>query len=303
LNNSIDFLSSYFKEYDTFYVFLLNREDRTQTKQYYNTIDTFKKNLFNYQQKNNDGWDIYFSVNSFTRKNEKIFRQEPYVKEVKSLFFDIDTNGIEIKEKIMRSLGEPSIQLQTSPEKFQLFYALENMLDIEPQKLKEISKSLTYHFETDTTFDLARVARLPFFINNKNNWSVKVLNFNNKLFNISYFEDFIVNNNLLTPQKKEEEKKNKPVPVKPTLNKPKGSPNAYYQGQYNKFLNRTPLKFGELDYSAADMSFIVYLQKVKKLTGVKTLYKHFLLNCPDVENRHPNTEQYFYDILEKIKTI
>jgi len=298
MTNSIEFIKKYFSFNEYFYIFLLNRSNK-ETKQYYNNITTFQKNYNNYKRLNKEGWDVYFSVNSFQFIEGKIYRQEKFVKENKSFFFDIDVNTEEIKNNIIKELGEPTIQIQTSEAKYQLFYCIDsNKSDL--QDLKKKSQEMTYYFDTDKTFDLARVARLPFFINNKNKWEVKINKFNQKTFEVTYFDKIEyqqeLQGNKLPTQKKERKKKEVT-----SLNVPKGKINPTYVYKYNQFLKKTiDADHPEGNYSQADMSFIVYLVKVKKLTRTPTIYKHFLNTCPNVEERHQNTEQYFLDTFNKI---
>lgn len=295
--NTNTFIDTYFNEEDVFYIFLLNRTNELkttkETKSYYCNKRLFYKHYSNYKKWNKKGIDLYFSLNTFQQIENKISRKESYVKDIKSLFFDIDIEAKTIKPNIIKSLGQPTYEIQTSPNKYQLLYCL-NDTNIDKETFKNISKTLTYYFKTDTTFDTARVARLPQNINNKNNFNVKYF-YNKCFYSLNHFETFIANNKLLAPQKEKKKSIQKPKKVIEDFSHIKQAPNKTYLEKYNSFL----LKNGN-DFSAADMSFCVYLTKVKKLKNNKTIFKHFINTCPNIETRHPNIEEYFLNILTKI---
>jgi len=118
------FINQYFNKEDTFYIFLLNRNTKG-TKSYYHNLDSFNKFYkLNYQKWNKKGVDIYFSLNTFKKIDNVIFRRENHIKNFKSIFFDIDINGSITKNFIIKELGIPTYIIQTSEEKYQLIYEL-----------------------------------------------------------------------------------------------------------------------------------------------------------------------------------
>jgi hypothetical protein len=297
LNIMNNFIDTYFNSEDVFYIFLLNRTNELnttqKTKSYYCDKELFIKHYENYLKWNKKGIDIYFSLNTFKKIDNKVYRQEKYINEIKTLFFDIDTNAETIKPQIINDLGVPTYEIQTSKNKYQLLYCLENNSNIDNETFKNVSKTLTYHFNTDTTFDTARVARLPNLINNKNQFKVQFSKSSN-LYTLKHFENYIADNKLSAPQK-EKKKISKPSKMVDKFSFKKSAPNISYLEKYNSFLEKN----GN-DYSAADFSFCVYLTKVRKLKNSKTIFKHFLNTCPNIEKRHSNIQEYFNQILSKI---
>jgi hypothetical protein len=304
--NTNNFIDNYFEDDDIFFVFLLNRTNELKTtkktQSYYCNKKQFYKHYSNYQKWNKKGIDLYFSLNTFQKIEKKIFRQEKYIKDIRTLFFDIDTNAETIRPKIILELGLPTYEIQTSENKYQLLYCL-NDTNIDNETFKNISKTLTYHFKTDTTFDTARVSRMPENINNKNGFNVKY-SYNDIKYSLKHFETYIGNNKLLPTQKKEKKKKpsqeiNIPKAVQECLEKEKSNSkeraNRYYLEKYDVFLEKN-----NNDYSSADFSFVVYLIKAKKLKKKETVFKHFLNTCRDVEKRHSNIQEYFNQIFYKI---
>lgn len=294
------FLEEYFEEKEIFYIFLLNRKTK-ETKQYYHTLESFKKYEKMLKNYNLNGWDVYYSINEFNKIEDKITRKENFVSGVKSLFFDIDENAETVVPNIKKSLGNPTFQVKTSENKYQLIYQFNNILKEDFEDFKDISRTLTYHFETDKTFDLSRVARLPVFENNKNGFLVVSAGFEVK-YNLKHFKDFINNNNIemvfdnkkvntSIDNTKKKEKKEKPSYSMETINTNK-SP---YSFKYREFLSKNGG-----DYSAADMSLVVYLIKVRKLKNQKTIFKHFINTCPNLWERHNNIEEYFTSIFNKV---
>ena len=290
------FIESYFKEDDIFYIFLLNRnKDPNTTKQYYHTLETFRKFYeMNYKKWNSKGVDVYFSINTYKFIDAQISRKESFLNEARTLFFDIDLNGVEVKDRIIKTLGEPTYTIQTSIDKFQLFYLL-NCKTKNFSELKEVSQALTYHFETDTTFDLARVARLPELINNKNGHLVSYKNSGVK-YDLEHFNQYIKENKIKAIIHQKKTKKSKKEILKPSFEVKKGDDvKLYFVAKYKEFLIEC-----SRDYSAADMKFLVYLIKCKKLTREKTIYKHFINHCEAVEERHKNVYAYYRNMIEKI---
>jgi len=299
-----NFINDYFKNEDIFYIFLLNRNKEPHTtKQYYCNKKQFKKfEELNYIKWNKLGVDIYFSLNTFEKVDNKISRKKENVKNVKTLFFDIDENGEEIKNQIIEKLGLPSYIFQTSKNKFQLLYLLKNE-NIDFMEFEKISKTLTKYFNTDHTFDISRVSRLPNFINNKNGFEVNFIK-NNVDYDLKYFKDFIKNNNieLLTFSKENgtHKEKRKKIVVKNVKQNLKNIDIKYknnkkmYVDIYQNFL----IKNGN-DRSKSDFDFVVYLKKNRKLKKETTIKKWLLFVSQKFQNLQ-NQEKYFNDIFNKV---
>ena len=260
-----EFINSYFIEEEYFYIFLLNRVETEinykgvevkKTREYKHNLKSFNKwySKFKIMNKNHN-WDIYFSINPF--KEDAKNRYEVNVDSYKSLFFDIDTDGEQIARKIIAELGQSTYTIRTSDNKYQLIYQLENSFKgsfEELKEYKEVLKKLTYHFETDKTFDLARVARVPLLINNKNNFKIKYKN-NGIKYDIQHFKKYIKDNNIILPSKT-------PKKVSKTQNYKKS--NKVYEDNvlydyidYNKYLKAyNRIKKYKNDLSTVDFIFI-----------------------------------------------
>ena len=70
--------------------------------------------------------DIYISLNTFNKESDK--RTKLNIKDIKSIFFDIDIDADTIKDNIIKELGIPTFVIQTSSNKYQLIYQLKTTM-------------------------------------------------------------------------------------------------------------------------------------------------------------------------------
>lgn len=279
MNNIQDFINEYFTDTDIFYIGTKDRKTG-DWKQYALTKNEVNYKLleqFNYYKK-----DIYISLNTF---KEKKGRWESNVAKTDKIFFDIDINGDEIKNKIIEELGEPTYLLQTSKNKWQLIYQLDKSYNKED--IKRVSKLLSHHFNTDKTFDLARVFRAPFFINNKNGFKVQIMKLSmfQKKPTLEHFENYIIKNNI---QETEQEKQKTQSTTKST-NKILSNVNF---NPSNKFIDRylEMVESCNNDKSAADLKFVRYL--MYRRYSFKSAIKNLLECREDIFTKHKNIDTY-----------
>lgn len=254
--NIQSFINDYYKKDDIFYI---GFKDRINDKWYHKpfTLDTI--NFKSLQGQNYYKKDIYLSLNTFEDKDKGRF--EHNVKKANKIFFDIDTNGEKIKNEILKDLGPAAYEIHTSKEKFQLIYILEDTLTKE--QVKYLTYNLTYYYDTDKTFDLSRVFRAPFYINNKNGFSVKIKK-TKTLINSKTLYDFLKLNKWewITPGTKiTKTKTGKTIKTISIIDKDFSKiyvrkfnkDNKYYK-QYLKHLDKC-----DQDNSRADLMFVRFL--------------------------------------------
>jgi hypothetical protein len=307
-----NFINQYFEDGEIFYIFFLNRNTNA-TQQRYCDLKYFNKNYQDlWSEWNKKEVDIYFSLNNFKWIDKKISRKKRNVKDIKTLFFDIDIDAETIKPLIIKELGKPTYVIQTSQNKYQLLYVLENT-DIDFNDFETISKTLTYHFKTDKTFDISRVSRLPNNINNKNGFMVNY-EYNHIKYDIKHFQDYINLNNIIleeTIKDKSFKTSNKVIAEKhKQKEKINIETNPTNQSNIKKKFNKNLIDYDFVyqdllsqnnnDYSAADFDFVVFLIKFRKLKKTTTIQKHFLNHCVNVETRHNDLHNYFNQIINKI---
>jgi len=255
-----DFINNYFNDDDIFSINTIDRTEKDKKKNfktYMNTKKSVRYDLlkkFNYYNK-----DIYISLNTFNK-----YRQENDVKTFNKIFFDIDENGEEIKDKIINIFGKPNLLIQTSKEKYQLIYILKIEKETK-EDIKRLSYNLTNYFKTDHTFDLARIYRLPFFINNKNGFQVELLENNfTKRFSFNEFIQFFKDKKYYELQEKKEQT------TKTTRNKTTTAPELKtieLKSEYINFYN-TFLKITKQDRSAADYIFMKKYKDKKEIINI-----------------------------------
>jgi hypothetical protein len=247
----LDFLSNFY-DFDNEF-FSLAILDRKNKKFYSNVIKNIDK-MNNFDRLIlNTNYCNYFSLNTF-KTNKKTEQQ---LKKVNCLFFDFDDGDLEKIEKIENDLGLATFKITTtkSKNKFQLIYLFDFPIFDNFDNIKIISKTLTYHFKSDKTFDLARIARLPFSINSKTSELVELQN-NNIKYSLKHFKDYITANKIEL-----EELDN--ITTKTTKNIVKTTKNdinkeSSYYDLYNKFEIKT-----NNDKSEARYKFICSLRSKK----------------------------------------
>ncbi len=288
MNTIQDFINDYYNLDDIFYIGFKCRE----TDKWYHK--SFSINTINYKSLKGQNYykkDIYLSLNTFKDKEKGRF--EHNVLKTDSVFFDIDKEGNETVKKIINELGEPYYYLQTSPEKFQLIYKLDKSYPADEIKL--LTFNLTKIYNTDHTFDLARVFRAPFYINNKNGFKVKIEK-RGKVYTYQELKKIFIKNNyefIENIQSKRKQPKQTLKAIKDNKqilkvikdNKYFNPKNKYYQ-QYLKTLDKV-----DGDNSRADLQFIRYLL-YKKISFENAINILFQVR-ENIFDKHNNEIDYY----------
>lgn len=165
------FLKDWHKD-DTFFVFLLNI-NTGENKTFKHTIESFEKYESTIEKYNDEGYNVYYTVNSFY-KDSKVRRKDT-VETIKSIWFDVDTpdTAEEIYNKITKRFGKPTYRIRTSKGKFQILYKLKKPLKATERNkfiVESTMKLLAQYFETDmATTGIQQIFRLPGYKNMKYN--------------------------------------------------------------------------------------------------------------------------------------
>jgi hypothetical protein len=109
--------------------------------------------------------DIYIGMN--TLKPEARTRTKEDIQTIRHLYVDIDHDGPAALAKIQQSnlVPSPNYTLNTSPDKFQAVWRVEN---IAPEQAESLQRAMTRRFGGDpAATDSTRVLRLPDFLNRK----------------------------------------------------------------------------------------------------------------------------------------
>jgi hypothetical protein len=177
----------------------------------------------------------YMSLNLFKIKK----RTEESVLHLNGLLFDFDDGDLSLIDKIEKELGVPTWKIGTTPSKnkFQLVYLFDKQLDANVndylQRWKDVSYSLSKHFNADHTFDVARVFRIPLSVNGKNGERTTFQENDESRKPFEFFEDYVHANNIKI--KAEKVKKVKVKSSKTTTQK-NITASKEYQELYQKIL-------------------------------------------------------------------
>jgi hypothetical protein len=109
--------------------------------------------------------DIYIGMN--TLKPEARTRTKEDIQTIRHLYVDIDHDGPAALAKIQQSnlVPSPNYTINTSPDKFQVVWRVEN---IAPEQAESLQRAMTRKFGGDpAATDSTRVLRLPGFLNRK----------------------------------------------------------------------------------------------------------------------------------------
>ena len=115
------------------------------------------------QKQNDAGCNIYVCMNPLSAKR----RVKDNISGIRTLYLDIDENGIAVLNKISKStlIPKPHFILQSSPNKFQVIWVV---ADIQPDEQERMLDALIQEFGGDpAASDKTRVLRLPGFMNHK----------------------------------------------------------------------------------------------------------------------------------------
>lgn len=113
----------------------------------------------------NNATDVFISMSSL--KPDSAGRRKDDVQEVRHVFLDVDERGEEIAQQILndRTMPTPHHILESSPGKRQIIWSVTGFTIPEAEQLM---RGMAHTLGTDTqVWDVARVLRLPNFINNK----------------------------------------------------------------------------------------------------------------------------------------
>ena len=137
----------------------------------------------------NKNFSNYVSLNGFCKKS----RKEIWATNLNGFMFDFDDGDQAKIDRIAEELGKPSFLVNTTPSlnKWQCVYLFEAPKPTDKDAWKAVSFALTNYFESDHTFDAARVMRLPGSINGKVNELVGMVD-NDIRYPFAYFEEFII---------------------------------------------------------------------------------------------------------------
>jgi len=308
----IDFLNDYFNSEENFFIFTLDRN----TKKVYQRVFTIDSPLLeDYINKclyfNSKGSDIYYSLNTFKKVDNKLQRRHPNINSIKSFYFDIDTDMEIIYPKIIELFGKPTYDINTSPNKKQLIYKFDKPYQGDYEYFSQLLEGLSKHFKTDKTFDTPRIFKLigKGLQNNKNGYKINFI----KNENYFTFEDF---------EKKakpflhliDAKQTKKPKPIKNQLKNPPKTKksttphtNTYDYEKYannfkiNKKYNQLLQKYNN-DYSTTDLAFVKWLRTTKQINDNEILveklfsargYKNIM------EKHNYQINYYITNILEK----
>jgi hypothetical protein len=220
------------------------------------------------------GSNIYLSVYAFTR-NERT--ENAVTDTADRIFLDFDQPGA---YENFRKDYEPSIVINTSPGKHQCFLRLSE--PVNKLEAKAIAKALAQQYNADSTFDLARIFRLPGFRNRKYQERplVTISEFNPDIVYAAY--------NLPAELSKvsamQREKKDIPNIIPRQNNSTAGFSESRSRYDYQHFLEKAPAKHnGEKDYSSADMAYAIY--RLGQGDDNQTVIQEILQSSPGLSSR------------------
>lgn len=311
--NTIQFLETYFKDNETFFIFTLDRNNNKTYQRNFTINDTrLKEYIKKCEYFNKNGSDIYYSLNTFQKidSDRRVRRRETHIHNIKSFYFDIDKDTDRIYPHIIELFGTPTFDINTSIGKKQLIYQFDKPYYGDTKYFSQLLQGVCSNFKTDKTFDTPRIFKLigNNLINNKNGYKIN-FEYSKKYFTFEEFEkkskQFL--HLIETPMKKTikttdkslkkvSKTKNKKVcdrlfdyekyNVKPKINK-----------KYNDLLKKY-----QYDYSITDISFVKWLRLSKQISDEKILVeKLFLARGYDnlMKKHNYQIDYYIKNILEK----
>lgn len=331
-----EFIDDYYADDEYFTLTLLTKhgdmitkEQEQKSEKYYHWLDNgkigkepnrnfIKQNKHNkeslsglvikelYQFNNTKNRSVYLSLNSY---NSSEYRTKSDIIRIKSIFFDIDEDAKNIVPKIIKALGSPTYQIQSSKNKYQLIYRFTTPLN--PDKIHEyekISYTLTKYFHTDpSTWDVTRIFRAPFTKNQKRETGAlgfrTTVTKNDVTYSLQCFHDFIYKNSIaiLDPKtKKTDVLKEKKSELQPQISLPISSHRETipqtknkYEIEYNKLLREK-----HYDNSKADAALVTYL---KTRNYPDEQIKKILLYCrKDWSAKNGRIDSYIDDLISSV---
>lgn len=328
MQNALEFIDWYYNDSDSFFITLINN-NTGNTRNYYHNKKTFQHSFKQVAYSNSDlNKSVYFTINGFKDVNEcelneykQARKTKSNVQKIKSIVFDFDEPESSLVDlaHLIESLGiTPTYIIETSPKKFQVCYRLEDS-QIDFKEYELVNKTLAKLFKSDINVcSIEKVFRMPFFINRKNDFQCKIIEFNpNNTYSFDIFKDkvatYISQNETLNDYYIGLSLKNKPKPMK--CNKtPKKRIQSPKKGVKSTLIDnilidvdiqfikkyKTLLKYNHDDASVVDILYIK--QRAKSSTSYNEIFKEIisireLVNKPllrDLEAYYHNRSQ-FYD--------
>ena len=307
----IEFLQDYFKCGENFFIFTL---ERNTGKVYQRAFTTDSPKLEDYIKKclyfNSKGSDIYYSLNTFKKIDNKLQRRHPNIETIKSFYFDIDSEIEIIYPKIIKMFGDATFDINTSPNKKQLIFMFDKPYIGDFTYFSQLLEGLTKHFKTDKTFDTPRIFKLigTGLQNNKNGYKINFTK-NENYFTFEKFEELAKSFLPLIeikPSKKPKPIKNQVINPLKTKKSTSTHTNLY---DYKKFDLKPKInkKYNELlekyqnDHSVADIAFVKWLRTAKQITADEVLVeKLFSARGYDSLMKHNyQIDYYITNLLEK----
>lgn len=306
----LQFLQTYFKEEEIFFFFSL---DRNNNKVVQRSFTLKNKGLEKYINQlkwfNKNGSDIYYSLNSFKRVDNKVKRREEYINNIKSFYFDIDKDTEVIYPKIIEMFGVPTFDINTSPNKKQLIYQFDKPFQGDTKYFSQLLQGLVNHFGTDKTFDTPRIFKLigDNLINNKNGYKIN-FEYNKRFVSFEEFEKLSLP---FLPKIIEDKKRpQKTLKITPKTKKLTTIEEKSYLFNYEDFKGEYKInkKYNQLlekynyDYSTTDIGFVKWLRVSKQISNEYELVKRLFLSrgYDHLMNKHSyQIDYYIKNILDK----
>jgi hypothetical protein len=165
--SATEYIQDNFRSSDRLAVLVRNRS-RGETIQRITTSDKIVEPSFQewlHFKNEKESCDVYVGMN--TLKPEARTRTKEDIQTIRHLYLDIDHDGPSAIAKIQQSnlVPPPNYTVNTSPDKFQLVWKVEN---ISPEHAESLQRAMARKFGGDpAATDSTRVLRIPGFLNRK----------------------------------------------------------------------------------------------------------------------------------------
>jgi hypothetical protein len=165
--SATDYIRTNFHSSDRIAILVRNRH-RAETVQRITTSARIVEPAFQewmHFKNEKESCDIYVGMN--TLKPEARTRTKEDIQTIRHLYVDIDDDGPAALAKIQQSnlVPPPNYTVNTSPEKFQVVWRVEN---ISPEQAEVLQRAMARRFGSDpAATDSTRVLRVPGFLNRK----------------------------------------------------------------------------------------------------------------------------------------
>ena len=165
--SATDYIRTNFQSSDRLAILVRNR-NRGETVQRITTSARIVEPAFQewmHFKNEKESCDIYVGMN--TLKPEARTRTKEDIQTIRHLYVDIDHDGPAALAKIQQSslVPSPNYTVNTSPDKFQVVWRVEN---ISPEQAEALQRAMARKFGGDpAATDSTRVLRLPSFLNRK----------------------------------------------------------------------------------------------------------------------------------------